>query len=77
MATKANSDVTSSLITSSLTSELAVDRSHNDMVDFSVPLFMRGFFVAIGTMGLLGNLFVFMVLAKHLSRSYCRYVKQM
>lgn len=39
------------------------------VVNISVPMIMRGSFIAIGTVGSLGNLFVFSILFKHLSKS--------
>jgi hypothetical protein len=39
------------------------------VVNIGVPMFMRGSFIAIGTVGSLGNLFVFSILFKHLSKS--------
>lgn len=69
MATDIASNSTSAMPSLSwlMTSDLP-DKDDN-VVDVSVPLYMRNFFITIGTVGSLGNLFVFSVLFKHLSKS--------
>lgn len=51
-----------------VTSELP-EKSDNNGIDISIPLYMRSFFITTGTVGSFGNLFVFSVLFKHLSTS--------